>query len=643
MLKWFYQVLFISANVVVIMKDGFIRVAAATPGLRPADPAYNAKQIFELVLAAQKEDVSLLALPELCLTGASCADLFLSSALLVAAKQALVWLIEATATSDMIIIAGLPFSYQSRLYNVAAVWQSGRLLGLVPKTGSRTGCPLDLFRYFSCGSDLAAGSSCQFLGQTVPLGSNLLFCQQEDNSFTFQVQLGLEQEPELRPDAALLVRLTADNEQPGRLEKRLLLCSAESLKHGCSLVLANAGPGESTTDLVFAGRNFILEKGRLLAQAAAFDQGLLFSEIDLQLLQQEKMRKQSKNNSIFPTISFCQAQKELDLTRQYAPAPFVPADPAGLAERCELILQLQAQGLRKRLAHTGSKHVVLGLSGGLDSTLAFLVILRAFDLLQLDKKGIVAVIMPGFGTTSRTRQNAWSLAISQAVTIREISISQAVEQHFADIGHDPSLHDITYENAQARERTQILMDLANQYGGLVIGTGDLSELALGWCTYNADHMSMYAVNSSVPKTLIRPLIRHEAASSKAAIKDLLEDIMATPVSPELLPAEAGKIQQKTEDLVGPYDLHDFFLFYTIRHGFGPAKILRLASLAFAAEYDTATIKKWLQVFIRRFFAQQFKRSCLPDGPVLGSVGLSPRSSWHMPSDAVPSAWLSQLD
>ena len=564
------------------MKDGFVRISAATPALRPGDVTFNCSQIKELIGTAREKGVSLLAFPELSLTGASCADLFFSRALLEAAAAALADLLAATAGSEIIVIVGLPYLDQQRLYNVAAVIQAGQLLGLVPKAKSAASGLLDQTRYFTPGSELAPGSNSLFPGRSVPFASDLVFRQDNNGGLSFYIGLGrdLDLSPCL-PDVALLVNPTADSELLGRHEQRQLLAAGSSTRQACAYLLANAGPGESTTDLVFAGRSLIYENGRLLAESPAFSQGLVLSEIDTQLLENaQRQNLPGKSTADCRQVDFKLTQEPLDLVRVFKPFPFVPDDQVALDRRCAMILTLQAQGLKKRLAHTGSRHVVLGLSGGLDSTLAFLVVLRTFELLQLDKKGIVAVIMPGFGTTKRTWQNAGLLARSQGVTSREISIDKAVLQHFADIGHDPDQHDITYENAQARERTQILMDLANQYGGLVIGTGDLSELALGWCTYNADHMSMYAVNSSVPKTLIRHLIRYEAQNSRSGIRDLLEDIIATPVSPELLPPKEGQISQITEDFVGPYELHDFFLYYFLRHGFAPAKILRLASLAF---------------------------------------------------------------
>ena len=485
--------------------------------------------------------------------------------------------------------------------------------------------------------------------EEIPFGRNLLFCCREMPDFRLAAEicedLWIPHSPSIDHAAAgatVIINLSASDETVAKAAYRRMLVQSHSGRLICAYIYADAGEGESSTDLVFAGHNLIYENGRRLAEAALFSTGITVADVDVQLLAQDRRRMNTyadhgaKSHRIIP---FSLSLTELALRRQIAAQPFVPADRNDLAERCEEILSLQSGGLKKRLAHTGCRSVLIGLSGGLDSTLALLVAVRAFDSLQLDRKGILAVTMPGFGTTGRTRQNAEALAGSLGVTLREIPIGDAVHGHFRDICHDPAVLDVTYENAQARERTQILMDLANQNGGLVVGTGDLSELALGWATYNGDHMSMYGVNSSIPKTLVRHLVRYAASQGTPELSKTLLDVLDTPVSPELLPPDEGEIAQKTEHIVGPYELHDFFLYYLVRYGFTPAKIKRLALLAFAGQYRPDEIEQWLRVFIKRFFAMQFKRSCLPDGPKVGSVTLSPRGDWRMPSDAVARLWL----
>ncbi|MGI6326346.1 MAG: NAD(+) synthase [Saccharofermentanales bacterium] len=628
------------------MHDGFLRVAAATPAILVADCKSNRDRIFKLIRRAEDEQVQLVVFPELCLTGSTCGDLFFSRTLLTGAADALLDL--AAATSDLAIISviGLPLADGGRLYNVAAVLHKGKIMGFVPKFYLQGRVESGEARCFSPGPAL---SEVPFADQNIPFGRNLLFGCPELPDLQLAVEIGHDlwaaRSPAIDHAAAgatIIANPSACCEFVGRAARRRLLVQSQSARLICAYVHANAGEGESSTDLVFAGHNLIYEKGRQLHESPLFSTGLITADVDLQALMADR---QSRNiGSAQPaethrSIPFSMEVRPLALRLKPSPLPFVPADQQELAARCEEVLSLQAAGLRKRLQHTACRSVLIGLSGGLDSTLALLVAVRAFDSLQLDRKGISAVIMPGLGTTERTQSNAISLANDLGVAWREISISRAVLNHFQDIGHDPDTHDVTYENAQARERTQILMDLANKTGGMVIGTGDLSELALGWTTYNGDHMSMYGVNSSVPKTLLRHLIRHAATSASPSLRKTLLDILDTPISPELLPPEAGKIAQKTEQLIGPYDLHDFFLYYTVRYGFTPAKIKRLAEAAFADAYSSATIRHWLQVFTRRFFAQQFKRSCLPDGPQIGSVALSPRGNWKMPSDAVAKLWL----
>ena len=628
------------------MRDGFIRVAAATPRIQVADCAGNRDRILGLIRQAAADQVHIAVFPELCLTGYTCGDLFLSRTLLDGARRALCSLAEATRGLEIISIVGLPLADGAALYNVAAVIQDGRVLGFVPKQNIPNYAEFYEARHFSPGPSI---SVCLFDGSEIPFGRNLLFCCEQMPELTLAVEI-CEDLWAARPPAidhaeagaTIIANLSASDEVVSKAAYRRLLVQSQSGRLLCTYVYADAGEGESSTDLVFAGHNLIYENGRRLAESPLFSAGLTTADTDIQMLVQDRRRQNtfiSQAADSHRRIFFALAQTELALRRPIPARPFVPSDPNDLAERCEEILSLQSAGLRKRLAHTGCKSVLVGLSGGLDSTLALLVAARAFDSLGLDRKGILAVTMPGFGTTSRTRQNAISLAEGLGVTFREIPIGDSVLSHFRDIGQDPAHHDVTYENAQARERTQILMDLANMTGGLVLGTGDLSELALGWATYNGDHMSMYGINSSIPKTLVRHLVRYAAGNADDQLRHTLLDVLDTPVSPELLPPAEDEIAQKTEQLIGPYELHDFFLYYTVRYGFTPAKILRLARLAFGSEYEPEQIRHWLEVFNRRFFAQQFKRSCLPDGPKVGSVTLSPRGDWRMPSDAVSRLWL----
>ncbi len=640
------------------MIDGYIRVAAATPEIRVADCAHNAAQICELMLDAERQKVAMLVLPELSLTGYTCSDLFLSQPLQQGARQALQDVIRFSSQLSVLTIVGLPLAVGASLFNVAAVVQGGRLLGLVPKMNIPNYAEFYEARHFSPGP---LNSKVRLFDEDIPFGSALLFACQDIPDFVIGIEicedLWVMASPSIahaRAGATVIANLSASDELIGKADYRRLLVQSHSGRLVSAYVYADAGEGESTTDLVFSGHNLIFENGHRLAESKVFSLGLTTADVDVQALNAERRRQTTfigKNGQDacccadpnYQTIPFSFQPQPLELRRPLSAHPFVPSSQTDLAERCEEILTLQVQGLKKRLAHTKAQSAVIGLSGGLDSTLALLVIARAFDALELPRSGIQAITMPGFGTTDRTYGNALQLAASLATTLREIPIRAAVTQHFEDIGHPADLHDVTYENAQARERTQILMDIANQTGGLVIGTGDLSELALGWATYNGDHMSMYAVNCSVPKTLVRHLVRHAAGQSEPELAHVLLDILDTPVSPELLPPKDGKIAQQTEHIVGPYELHDFFLYYLVRFGFAPKKILRLAVLAFTGVYDEATIKRWLTIFIRRFFSQQFKRSCLPDGPKVGSVTLSPRGDWRMPSDAQAALWLKDLE
>jgi len=634
------------------MRDGFVKVAAGTPKIKVADCQHNAEQIIALMKDAAAQGVKVLALPELCITGYTCGDLFLQDTLLDGAELALGRILEETKELDMLTAVGLPVKYRNKLYNCATVIQNGEILGLIPKTHIPNYGEFYEARWFTSGDDMGETGYCiPFAGQeSVEISAGLIFRCRELPELTVGVEI-CEDLWALDPPsgrlaaegAAVILNLSASDEVAGKAAYRRALVTGQSARCVCAYVYADAGEGESTTDLVFAGHNIISENGAVLAENR-FRTGLTVSEVDVKRLLFERRRMNTFSASrrdVYPTY-FTLKVEDIHLTRPISPSPFVPEDPSHRAERCEEILTIAALGLKKRLEHVNAPCAVLGLSGGLDSTLALLITAKAFDMLGKDRKGILAVTMPCFGTTKRTRSNAELLAAELGTDFTEIHISAAVEQHFADIGHDMGDHDLTFENGQARERTQVLMDLANKRGGLVIGTGDLSELALGWCTYNGDHMSMYGVNASIPKTLVRHLVACEADRLGGRAGEVLRDILDTPVSPELLPPENGTISQKTEDLVGPYELHDFFLYYLVRWGFPPRKVFRLAQYAFAGQYDRETVLKWLKTFCRRFFSQQFKRSCLPDGPKVGSVSLSPRGDWRMPSDAVARLWLEEL-
>ena len=630
------------------MKDGFIRVCAATPDIRVADCTYNEGNIAKLMDEAYEKQVSVLVFPELCITGYTCGDLFLQDALLNAAQESLKHIVEHSRGMKMLVFVGMPYVHQGKLYNVAAAVCDGRLLGLVPKKNIPNYSEFYEMRHFTPGMD-----ECVETALGVSMGSRMLFaCENVKNLVvgaeicedvwvacppsTYHAQAG----------ATLIVNCSASDETTGKDIYRRALIEGQSARLVCGYIYANAGEGESTQDLVFGGQNIVCENGNVLAETKRFKNGTATAEIDLQRLVNERRRMntyQVINDSTYKVVSFRLKEYELELSRFYARAPFVPSSKTDRDVRCEEILSIQAMGLKKRLAHTGCKNAVIGISGGLDSTLALLVTARAFDSLGIDRGNITAVTMPCFGTTDRTYNNAVELTKRLGATLYEVNIKEAVRIHFRDIGQDENVHDVTYENGQARERTQILMDIANKSGGMVIGTGDMSELALGWATYNGDHMSMYGVNCSVPKTLVRHLVKYYADTcGDASLSEILEDVLDTPVSPELLPPSEGQISQKTEDLVGPYELHDFFLYYILRFGYMPHKVYRLACHAFEGEYDKETIYRWLDTFYRRFFAQQFKRSCLPDGPKVGSVAVSPRGDLRMPSDAVRTLWLEDL-
>ncbi|MCD7922639.1 MAG: NAD(+) synthase [Clostridiales bacterium] len=634
------------------MRHGFIKVAALTPKVRVADPKYNKERICELINTAKEAGAQVMVFPELCITGYTCGDLFYQELLLDEAKEALLDIASFTEKVDGIIFVGLPLEYNGKLYNVAAVVCGGSILGLIPKTHIPNYNEFYERRHFVSGSAEPVPVRLDD-DHIVPMGTQILFgCRQMPG-----LKIGVELCEDLwAPDppsighamagATLIVNLSASDETTGKDIYRRNLVSGQSARLICGYVYASAGDGESTQDVVYSGHNLIAENGIVLAESARFINESIYSEIDIQRLKEERRRMSTygKTDAVYLAAEFTLGERRTELTRFVDPAPFVPGKKADRKKRCEEIFMIQAMGLKKRLEHTGSQAAVIGISGGLDSTLALLVTAKAFDLLGKDRSGIVAVTMPGFGTTDRTHENAVSLIRSLGATFREVSIVDAVRTHFRDIGQDESVHDVIYENGQARERTQILMDIANKLGGMVIGTGDMSELALGWATYNGDHMSMYGVNASVPKTLVRHLVRYYADTcEEEELRDVLLDVLDTPVSPELLPPEDGKISQKTEDIVGPYELHDFFLYYVLRFGCTPKKIYRLAKYAFAGTYDNETIARWLRIFYRRFFSQQFKRSCLPDGPKVGTVAVSPRGDLRMPSDASVRIWTDELD
>ena len=635
------------------MKDGFLRVAAATPETRVADVKANTGAVRKLIEQAAEQGCAAVCFPELAVTAYTCGDLFRDRTLLTAAEQGLAGLMEATKELDILCAAGVPVPWGGALYNCAAVFHRGRLLGRAAKASIPNYSEFYEARHFT---PAPAAQSVTYCGQDTVLGSGLLFPCGNVEGLCFGVEICEDLWGVQPPSAALaqngatvLLNLSCSDETIGKSEYRRDLVRMWSGHLLSAYVYADAGRGESTTDLVFSGHDLIAENGTLLAESGLFTTGLVTADIDLERLSQERRRMNTwteRADSGVVKVPFCYRESTLAAfePRREAPRrPFVPQDGAGLEDRCRLILTMQAEGLRTRLSHIRGRTVVVGLSGGLDSTLALLVAVRAFDGLGLDRRGIHAVSMPCFGTTGRTKSNAQKIAEELGVDFREISIEKAVRQHFADIGQEESNTDVAYENSQARERTQVLMDLANQCGGLVLGTGDLSELALGWATYNGDHMSNYAVNASIPKTLVRYLVRFEADHSGERLKQALYDVLDTPVSPELLPPKDGEIAQKTEELVGPYELHDFFLYYLLRFGFTPGKIYRMACRSFAGEYGPEVVKSWLRTFYRRFFTQQFKRSCLPDGPKVGSVALSPRGDFRMPSDACYTVWMEEID
>lgn len=642
------------------MKDGFIKVAAVTPDILVGDVDYNTQQIIAGMQTAHSEKAKLVVFPELCLTGYTCNDLFLQNTLLDGVFCGIQKICTASAGMDMAVVIGFPFFLRNSLYNVAAVIFEGSILGIVPKQHIPNYSEFYEGRHFSkppIGFETIQIEALGETGKDILFGTNLLFQADNLTGFVLGIDICEDLWMPVPPScnhalagATIIANLSASDETTGKDIYRRELVSNQSARLISGYIYADAGEGESSTDLVFAGHNLIAENGTMLAESERFHNGIICSEIDLQKLISERRRMNtfaslSPQESGYHTVSFTFGElAKTSLTRKFPQTPFVPQNKADRDRRCDEILHIQAMGLKKRLAHTHCTSAVIGISGGLDSTLALLVTAKAFDMLGIDRSGILAVTMPCFGTTDRTYQNACELTKILGATLKEVPIHDAVNLHFRDIGHDSSVHDVTYENAQARQRTLILMNLANQSNGMVIGTGDMSELALGWATYNGDHMSMYGVNCSVPKTLVRYLVLYYAETTKEAkLHDILLDILDTPVSPELLPPKDGKISQKTEDIVGPYELHDFYLYYLMRFGYSPSKIFRMAVYTFDGIYDEKTIYKWLRTFYWRFFAQQFKRSCLPDGPKVGSVALSPRGDWRMPSDASVNLWLKELD
>ena len=622
------------------MKDGFLRVASATPHIKVADCTGNSQKIIAMAKEASANGASLVVFPELCITGYTCGDLFLQRALLQSAEENLKVIINETKDLDCVILVGLPVRANSGLYNCAAVICHGDLLGLVPKKYIPNYSEFYELRHFTPARDEL--TSIDFLGKQTYFGKDVIFQCLAMPEFKLGIEICEDLWTAEPPSgklalngATIIANLSASDEVIGKADYRRMLVKSQSARLLSAYVYTSAGLGESTQDLVFSGHNLICENGSILAESKRFDTGIIYADVDLQKMENERAKANTFAGEYhFERVCFHLPVKDLKLNRHFSKTPFVPTNKTNLDERCEEILTIQATGLATRIRHTNVKSVVIGLSGGLDSTLALIVAVHAMDMLNRDRKDIIAVTMPCFGTTKRTKSNAEILAESYGVSFKDINISKAVTQHFEDIGQSMDVLDVTFENGQARERTQVLMDIANKTGGFVIGTGDLSELALGWATYNGDHMSMYAVNASIPKTLVRHLTAFEAEHSEGNLKKALLDILDTPVSPELLPPKDGEISQKTEDLVGPYELHDFFLYYLVRQGFTPKKIFRLAKIAFDGAYDDETIKKWLKTFLWRFFSQQFKRSCLPDGPKVGTVTLSPRGDWRMPSDAV---------
>lgn len=635
------------------MKHGLVKVAAATPNIKVAEVDYNTQEICKLIDETVANGAKIIVFPELCITGYTCGDLFSQDILLKRAEKALKKIIVHTIGKDALIFVGLPYVVRNKLYNVAAAICNGVLLGMTTKTFLPNYNEFYEMRQFQAGPKKA--DWILFDGEKIPFGPQILFACEEMPNLIVSAEICEDVWSPIPPSieaatcgATLIVNCSASDETVGKDAYRATLIRGQSARLIAGYVYANAGEGESTTDVVFGGHNIIAENGTILKEAQRFVNETIYSEIDIERIVSERRKnttfQMSENYKELITVPFSLSVKETKLTRTFAQLPFVPSNESDRNALCEEVLTIQAMGLKKRLAHTNCKSAVVGISGGLDSTLALLVTAKAFDMLGIERECIEAVTMPCFGTTDRTYQNACTMSLKLGASLREVNIKDAVRTHFRDIGHSEDQHDVTYENSQARERTQILMDIANKTNGMVIGTGDMSELALGWATYNGDHMSMYGVNTSVPKTLVRHLVQYYADTCEdKELQAVLFDVLDTPVSPELLPPKEGEIAQKTEDLVGPYELHDFYLYYMLRFGYTPSKIYRLAKLAFEGMYDEETILKWMKTFYWRFFSQQFKRSCVPDGPKVGTVALSPRGDLRMPSDACAAVWLKDLE
>ena len=640
----------------MLKKQGFVRVGAVVPKLKVADTEFNCNEIIEQIEIASNNKIQIAIFPELCITGYTCQDLFEQDTLLEEAEKSLSKILDYTNNLDIICIIGMPIKQENQLFNTAVVIQKGEILGVVPKTFIPNYGEFYEKRWFASSKN-ANKKEIEMLGQKVPFGIDLLFKDKENNEICFGIEICEDiwaVEPPSNKLALLganiIFNLSASNEVIGKKEYRRELVKMQSAKTISGYVYCSSGVNESTSDVVFSGESMIFENGSCLTNNQRFDfkSNMIFTEIDTKRLANDRRKNISfMGDSVdleYREIKINIPDNIEDLTREYSKTPFVPEDKKKISEICEEILNIQSYGLAKRLLHTNINKTIIGISGGLDSTLAFLVIIKAYEILNLPKENIIAITMPGFGTTSRTHNNSMKLINEYGATFREINITKSSLQHFEDIGHDKNIKDVTYENAQARERTKILMDIANKENGLVVGTGDLSELALGWCTYNGDHMSMYSVNASIPKTLVKYIIKWVADNSKEECKNIINDILDTPISPELLPPdENGNIEQKTEEQVGPYILQDFFLYHFLRYGAEPKKIYMLACKTFKEDFKEEQIKHWLQVFIKRFFTQQFKRNCMPDGPKVGSVSLSPRGDLRMPSDASCNIWLNNLN
>lgn len=637
-----------------IMSFGFVKIGAYTPEIRVADVNFNKSKIIEGIKLADERGIELLAFPELCITGSTCGDLFYSDLLLSNSLTALQEIAYSTIGKKTLVFVGLPIKKDGLIYNVGAVLSDGKILAFIPKTYIPNYNESYEKRYFKSCPEKNGIVLLNIQGRElqVPFGKKIILCEQDNPSFRVGVEIGDDLFSVYPPSishslngATLIVNLSCSDETVGKAEYRRAVVSVHSSKLVSAYVLANGGDGESTTDLVFSGHNLIAENGKMLKESKLFSTGLTYSDVDLQFIdfERSKIFNQEFEVDEYLRISFSASRNNLELDREFSKSPFVPTDTAELNARAELILNMQAEGLKKRIKHTNSKSVVIGLSGGLDSTLAFIVSVLAMKKLGRNPKEVIAVTMPCFGTTSRTLQNSIQLAKALGATLKKVDITKSVIRHLKDIEHPTDVYDVTFENAQARERTKVIMDIANMNNGLVVGTGDLSELALGWATYNGDHMSMYGVNGSIPKTLVRHIVSCFANKNKGKLKSVLLDVLDTPVSPELLPAVDDKQTQKTEEIVGPYILHDFYLYCFLRLGYSPSKIYYVAKNTFKGDFSEGEIKKWLKTFIRRFFAQQFKRSCLPDGVKVGSVALSPRGDWRMPSDAVSEIWQKEAE